>query len=275
MQSLYNSKALVRIAIAALLIYAGNRAECSENPPSPIAAEESITRRLALSAAMPLFYSSPAGGFLQALRTEQFDEPFQPAWMARKQLSAFLVTDTGIEYSSAGRPIVHTSTGRRELLVLVDSASKKAYPLRGLGDCSNSFNGLTKDLHITVQSADQALDLFWIFADIGGGFLERVVLNWRAAQWQVEGYILRRTGGEGLDEVRDSWVKQNARSLQQVAAPRINSVKGGYELVFFVADGGSIHRQRVMIDQLGGIRNLEDTLVTTSIGQKSVSGKWQ
>jgi hypothetical protein len=121
-----------------------NRAEESPNRDT----EDLSSRKLALSVAMPRFYS-PGVGFLRALRTEEYDEPFQPTWSAPKGLRAFLITDTGVEFS-AGRVNVHTSTGRRELLVLVDPNKNKAYALRGLGNPVEGFNALVKDMKLTV-----------------------------------------------------------------------------------------------------------------------------
>jgi len=233
-------------------------------------AEDTNSRKLALSIAMPRFYSSPGGGFLRALRSEEYDEPFQPAWMPRR-LSAFLITDTGVEFSADGKMFVHSSTGRRELLVLVDTNRNKAYALRGLGNSVEGFDALVKDLNLTVGSSEQAMDLFRIFANIGGGFINQIVTNPRAAQWQVEGFRLRDSGGIDLDQERDSWVKQNANSLQQVSPPHILVVEGGYEVTFFVTDQGAIYRKRLQIQSSGTVSYLDDSRITTAIGKSSAT----
>jgi hypothetical protein len=219
---------------------------------------------------MPRFYSSPEGGFLRALRSEEYDDPFQPAWMPRR-LIAFLITDTGVEFSSTGKVLIHSSTGRRELLVLVDTNKRKAYALRGLGNPIEGFDALVRDMKLTIGSSQQAMDLFWIFADVAGGFIDQIVTNSRAAQWQVEGFRLRDSGGNDLDQERDSWVKQNANSLQQVMAPRVSAVEAGYEVTFFVAEQGTVYRRRLQIQSSGTVSYLEESRITTAIGTSSAS----
>jgi len=235
--------------------------ESTKNTPRE---EESDIRELALSARRSLTTIS-ASQYLRALRAEVYDEPFQPGWLAPKGMRAYLIIDSGVEGTAGGRPIVHTSTGQGEVLVLVDPTRRKAFALRGSPDPMRGFNALVRDLDIKINSPESAIRLFWIFADVASGYAERVVQESRAAQWQVEGYGFRQSGGDGLDEARDAWLKTNAASLRQISPPRADPVEGGYEVVFFVVDNGTVHRRRLLIDPRAGMKTLEDSPITSAI----------
>jgi hypothetical protein len=124
---------------------------------------------------------------------------------------------------------------------------------------------LVKDLGIKVNGPEAAIRLFWIFADLAGGYAGQVVQEPRVAQWQVEGYRLRHSGGDGLDGARDAWLKENAASLRQVSPPIAGSALDGYEVVFFLVENGTVNRRRLLIDARAGVKLLDDSPITSAV----------
>jgi len=247
-----------------VLLVASGVATPREKPIRAETMTEDQSRDLALSTARPLFGKAP-GEYLRALRAAEYDEPFQTEWLHLRGLRAYVVIETGVEFPSSGRPVVHTSTGSASVLVLVDPVQRKGYSLRGLGDPTRAFNNLTHDLGVKIGTAETAEALFWIFADIAGGYRADIVLEPREAQWEVEGYWLRRSGGDGLDQARDRWLKRSSSALEQVSAPRATAVTDGFEVVFYQAGEGAVLRKRLRIGRDASVNVTESLPITSKI----------
>ena len=207
----------------------------------------------------------PSGEFLRAVRAGVYDEPFQPSWHAPVGFEAYLIRDSGIETALDGRPRFHTSTGPHEILVLLHLKPDKAYLLRGSKDPLRGFNDLVHALGLKCGSNDAVLRLLWIFADIAGGYASQIVQSPHQARWAVEGYRLRQSGDAGLETAIAGWWSSNEKSLNQVRPPTVQQEGDVYRVLFYLARGGSVARQKLDVgkDCVVGASSIE--LITTEL----------
>jgi hypothetical protein len=188
-----------------------------------------------------------ASEYLQAIRAGAYDEPFQPTWMARTGLRAYLLRYTGVETMQGERPVVHTSTGRQEVLALLDPAKSRTYLLRGSRDPVGGFNSLVHDLGLKCGSEEPVVALLWIFVDIVSGDGPNMVQTPYQARWAVEGYRLRRSGDTGLKGAIDQWWAANEESLRQLAPPKVTRSGAVTMASFYLARDGTVVRQELQV----------------------------
>jgi len=185
--------------------------------------------------------------FAKVIRAGQYDEPFAPRFIGKERLIAHIVTDTGVDRRSSHASTFHVSGGSRTTLVFSDEACESLFLLRGSADPVLGFNRLASRVGVQVRTSDEALALFWAFAELVEGNADRISYSARQAQWQIEGFILRRQGFERIDSIVSTWLEQNAGFLSSIVPPTVSHEDSRFTVSYFNVESGLVAQHKLVL----------------------------
>lgn len=191
---------------------------------------------------------------LRAVRRGDLDYPFYPQWHNRKRYVAFGVTTEGPHHGPGIVQIGEDST----VLVLLEPESCNVYPLRGASIAADSFSRLAKDASVALESQEDAVSLFWLYAKIGSGYIDELLQRSEEVKLRFERMSMDfTTDGESKFEKRwKHWAKDNAGMLSAIVSPAARIVENSYLVEYYRLDGWWVQKGSVLIGMDGTIRNV-------------------